>query len=73
MYVPDEDGVPEIVIVLPTNEAETPVGNPVAVPIPVAPEVVWVIFEERAALIQTVGVDEGGVTVFIANTVNEAL
>ena len=32
-----------MVIVFDAHEAETPVGNPVAVSIPVAPEVVWVI------------------------------
>ena len=38
-YVPGEVGVPEIVIVLDAQEAVTPEGNPVAVPIPVAPVV----------------------------------
>jgi hypothetical protein len=41
--VPDELGVPLIVIVLADHEAVTPVGNPVAVPIPVALVVLCVI------------------------------
>ena len=36
--------MPLIVIVLPDQAAETPVGNPIAVPIPVALVVVCVIF-----------------------------
>ena len=41
--LPAELGVPLIVIVLAVQEADTPAGNPVAVPIPVAPLVLWVI------------------------------
>ena len=41
--VPDELGVPLIVILLADHEAVTPVGNPVAVPIPVALVVLCVI------------------------------
>ena len=36
-------GVPLIVIVFAAQEAVTPAGRPVAVPIPVAPVVVWVM------------------------------
>ena len=43
MYVPDTVGVPLIVIVLEVHDAPTPEGNPVEVPIPVAPVVVCVI------------------------------
>ena len=48
-------------IVFPTQAAVNPVGNPVAVPIPVAPVVVCVMFV-MAALIQTVGVDDAAPT-----------
>ena len=43
-----------MVMVLPEKEAVTPAGSPVAVPIPVAPVVVWVMEVERAVLMQTV-------------------
>ena len=62
MNVPLAVGVPEIVIVFDDQEAVTPDGNPVAVPIPVAPVVVWVI-AVIAVLIQTVGVNDAAVTV----------
>ena len=48
-------GVPEIVIVLLAQAALTPAGNPVAVPMPVAPVVACVIFV-KAVLIHKVGV-----------------
>ena len=57
-----------MVIVFDAHAAVTPVGNPVAVPIPVAPAVVWVIFVS-AVLIHNVGVDEAAVTVFSGVTV----
>ena len=44
-----------MVIVFDAHAAVTPAGNPVAVPIPVAPVVVCVIFV-NAVLIQSVGV-----------------
>ena len=47
-------GVPLIVIVLLAQAAVTPAGKPVAVPIPVAPVVVWVMFV-NAVLIHSVG------------------
>ena len=43
-------------IVFEAHAAVTPAGNPVAVPIPVAPVVVWVILV-KAELIHTVGVE----------------
>ena len=43
MKVPDAVGVPLIVITLLAQTAVTPAGNPVAVPIPVAPVVAIVI------------------------------
>ena len=55
-------------IVFPTQAAVNPVGNPVAVPIPVAPVVVCVMFV-MAALIQTVGVDDATLAVFDVTTV----
>ncbi len=44
MNVPDAVGVPEIVMVLLAQVAVTPVGNPVTLPMPVAPVVVCEIF-----------------------------
>ena len=60
-----------MVIVLDDQTALTPDGNPVVVPIPVAPVVVWVMFV-NAVLIHNVGDDDAapavlfGVTVIIA-------
>ncbi len=51
MNVPDTEGVPLIVIVFPAQVAATPVGKPVAVPIPVAPVVVCVILGVKTVLI----------------------
>ena len=68
MNVPDTVGAPLIVIVLPVNVADTPVGNPVAVPIPVAPVIVWVI-GVNAVLIHSVGALEAAVTVLLAFTI----
>ena len=56
-------GVPLMVIVFDAQLAVTPDGKPVAVPIPVAPVVVCVIFV-MAVLIQTVGVDDATPAVF---------
>ena len=55
-------------IVFPAQAAVNPVGNPLAVPIPVAPVVVCVMFV-MAALIQTVGVDDATLAVFDVTTV----
>jgi hypothetical protein len=66
--VPDAVGVPLIVIVLAAQAAVTPDGNPVAVPIPVAPVVICVI-GVRAVLIHNVGVDEATPTVLTGVTV----
>ncbi len=52
-----------MVMVLPDHTAVTPAGNPVGVPIPVAPVVVWVIAGDNAVLIHTAGVDDAAVTV----------
>ena len=66
--MPTAVGVPEIVIVLADQDAVTPVGRPVAVPIPLAPVVVCVI-AVRAVLMQRVGVEEAAPTVLSGVTV----
>ena len=60
-----------MVMVLEDHAALTPVGSPVAVPMPEAPVVVWVILV-KAVLIQTVGVEEAVPAVFVAFTVTTA-
>jgi hypothetical protein len=55
-------------IVSELNVALTPVGKPVAVPMPVAPVVVCVMVV-RALLIQIVGVDDAALVVFVCMTV----
>ena len=57
-----------MVIVLEAQEAVTPAGSPVAVPIPVAPVVVCVILV-NAVFIHSVGVEEAALAVFVAPTV----
>ena len=52
-----------MVIVFDAQDAVTPAGRPVAVPIPVAPVVVWVI-AVKAVLMHSVGVEEAEPTVF---------
>ena len=70
MNVPLAVGVPLMVIVLLAHAAVTPAGNPVAVPIPVAPVVACVMLV-KAVLIHKVGVLEAvpavlaGVTVIV--------
>ena len=59
MNVPDTEGVPLMVIVFDDQVAVTPVGKPVAVPIPVGPVVVWVIFGDKVVLIHNVVVIPG--------------
>lgn len=68
MNVPLCEGVPLIVITFEVQFAVTPGGRPVAVPIPVAPVVVCVIFV-IAALIHTVGTEEAAPAVLSADTV----
>ena len=53
---------------LDAQAAVTPVGNPVAVPIPVAPVVVWVI-AVKAVLIHNVGEDEATPAVLIKTVI----
>ena len=50
MKGPDCVGVPLMVMVLPAHIAVTPVGKPVAVPIPVAPVVLNTILPPEVAL-----------------------
>ncbi len=52
-----------MVITFPDQAAVTPVGKPVAVPMPVAPVVAWVIFD-IAALTHKVGVLDAAYAVF---------
>ena len=68
MNVPDAVGVPLIVIVFDNQEALTPDGKPLAVPIPVAPLVLWVI-DGIDVLIQTVGLVDAVPTVLVGVTV----
>ena len=63
MKVPEAVGVPLIVTVFEAQDAVTPAGRPVAVPIPVAPVVIYVI-AVRAVLMHSVGVEEAVPTVF---------
>ena len=55
--------VPEIVMILDTQAAVTPAGSPEAVPMPVAPVVMWVI-AIRAVLMHRVGAEEAAEAVF---------
>ena len=68
MNVPDCVGMPLIVMVFTAQVAVTPGGKPVAVPIPVAPMVVWVILGDKAILIHEVVVIPG-VAVFTVVTI----
>ena len=60
--------MPLIVIALLAQAAVTPVGKPVAEPIPVAPVVVWVI-AVNAVFIHNVGVLEAAPAVLLGVTV----
>jgi hypothetical protein len=66
--MPDAVGVPLIVIVLAAHAAETPAGNPVAAPMPLAPVVVCVMLVINV-LIHGVGDDDAALTVLFALTV----
>ena len=55
-------------MILLAHAALTPAGKPEAAPIPVAPEVVWVI-AVKTVLIQSVGVDDAAPTVLSGETV----
>ena len=60
--VPEAVGVPLRVIVFDAQEAVTPAGRPVGVPMPIAPVVVCVM-SVIAVLIHSVGVEEAALTV----------
>jgi hypothetical protein len=66
--VPETVGVPLILIVSEAQEALTPVGRPVGVPMPVATVVVCVI-AVSGVLIQRVGVEEAVEAVWVSTTV----
>ena len=62
MNVPTAIGVPLMVMVLDAQDAVTPLGRPVAVPIPVAP-VVTCVMAGRGVPKVTVGAEEAAPTV----------
>jgi hypothetical protein len=66
LNVPDTVGVP-LIVVFEANAAVTPAGNPVAVPIPVAPVVAWV--SVNTVLIHNVGVVLAALAVLFGVTV----
>jgi hypothetical protein len=66
--VPEAVDVPLILITFADQDAVTPAGNPVAVPMPVAPVVLCVIFV-NAVLIHNVGVLDAAPTVLFEVTV----
>ena len=66
--MPVTDGVPLIVIVLLDQAAETPVGNPEAVPMPVALVVTCVIFVKTVFTV-SVGVVDAAAAAQAADTV----
>ena len=62
--------MPLIVMVLLDHAADTPVGKPEAVPIPVAPLLVpWVILGDNAVLMHKVGVLDAAPACIFAFTV----
>ena len=68
MNVPLAVGVPLIVRTFAAQAALTPVGKPIAAPMPVAPVVAWVMFV-RTVLMHNVGVVEAAPDVFAGVTV----
>jgi hypothetical protein len=66
--VPEAVGVPLMVIVFDAQDAVTPAGRPVAVPIPIAP-VVTCVMGVSAVFRHTVGSSEAAPTVLFALTV----
>ena len=67
-YTPETKGVPLIVMTSAAHSALTPSGRPTAVPIPVAPLVLWVILV-NAVLTHKVGVELAILTVLAGVTV----
>lgn len=68
MNVPDAVGVPLMVISLAAQAAVTPAGNPVGVPMPVAP-VVLCVMAVNGVLMHKVGVEDAVPTVLSGVTV----
>ena len=66
--MPDEVGVPLMVMVSLSQDAVIPAGKPITAPIPVAPVVAWVI-GVSAVLTHKVGVLDAAPTVLFADTV----
>ena len=60
--------MPLMVIVLDAHEAVTPAGNPIGVPMPVAPVVVCVITGLKAVLMHSVGVEDAADTVVVPHS-----
>ena len=67
MNVPETVGVPLIVITLADHDADTPAGSPVAVPMPVAPVVVWEIFVS-AELMHNTGIEDAALAILTGLT-----
>jgi hypothetical protein len=70
LKVPVVVGVPLIVITSADQEAVTPAGKPVAVPIPVAPEVAIVIFV-IVVFTKSVGLEDAVPAVLRVQVVND--
>ena len=68
MNVPATEGVPLIVMTSANHAAVTPVGNPVGVPIPVAP-VVACVMSVKAVFRHTVGELDAVAAVFVGVTI----
>ena len=68
MKVPDAVGVPLIVIAFEPQVAITPAGKPIAMPIPVAPVVLWLILGNTVPM-HKVGEDEATPAVLTAETI----
>ena len=68
MNVPTAMGVPLMVMVLDAQDAVTPLGRPVAVPIPVAPVVIYVMGGRGLPKV-VVGAEEAAPTVLSGVTV----
>lgn len=68
MNVPSTVGVPLIVIVFEAQEAVTPAGSPLGVPIPVA-TVVACVMGVRAVLMATIGTEAAALTVLSSTVI----
>jgi hypothetical protein len=68
LYIPVDVGVPLILIVFADHIAVTPIGNPIAVPMPVTP-VVACVMVGKTVLTHKIGEAEAVVTVLFGITV----